>query len=213
MKQYITLTFVFLFLHFQTVSFADTWNTVRWINDGDTVVLDDGRKVRYIGINAPEIAHKDRKAEPLGDEAKRFNASLVHQKKVHLEFDKERTDQYARVLAYVFLADGTFVNAQLLLSGYAFFLYRYPNTKHHSFLFRSQRQAMTAGRGIWQNWNESKKTYVANSRSRRFHLPACAFAKRINPKNRVVFKRKWDAYWEGYAPGKRCIPVFEIPKN
>jgi endonuclease YncB( thermonuclease family) len=46
---------------------------VRWVDDGDTIVLADGRRVRYIGINAPEIAHRDQKAEPYGNTAKKFN--------------------------------------------------------------------------------------------------------------------------------------------
>ena len=122
MKRLIALTFVcLLFFLFHQASLADTWHTVRWVSDGDTVVLDNGQKVRYIGINAPEVAHDDHIAEPYGEEAKRFNASLVNRKKVRLEFDKERTDRYKRRLAYVFLKNGTFVNDTPLE----------PNTSHY----------------------------------------------------------------------------------
>jgi micrococcal nuclease len=115
MKRYIILTFIgLLFIQSQRPSAADTWLRVNWVIDGDTVVLSNGQKVRYIGINAPELAHDGHKAEPYGDEAKRFNASLVDRKKVRLEFDKERNDRYERLLAYVFLKDGTFVNAEIL---------------------------------------------------------------------------------------------------
>jgi hypothetical protein len=64
---------------------AQQWFRVKWVIDGDTIVLDDGRHVRYIGINAPEIAHdahfigskqKPRKAEPFGDAAKKYNQFL-----------------------------------------------------------------------------------------------------------------------------------------
>lgn len=212
MKRLIALTLVcLLFFLFLQVSYADTWHRVKWVIDGDTVVLSNGQKVRYIGINAPELAHDGHKAEPYGDKAKRFNALLVDRKKVRLGFDKERNDQYKRLLAYIFLKDGTFVNAEILSNGYAYLLYHRSNIKHNSVMLQSQRAAMSAKKGIWQNWTERKKNYVANKRSRRFHLPTCPFGKRIKPKNRVVFQTKWEAFWEGYAPAKRCMPVFEIP--
>ena len=176
------------------------------------MVLSNGRKVRYIGINAPELAHEDHSAEPYGEASKRFNASLVNREKIRLEFDKERRDQYGRLLAYVFLKNGTFVNTEMLLNGYAFLLYHRPNTKHYAVMLQSQRAAMSAKKGIWQSWKERQQDYVANNRSRRFHLPTCPFGKRIEPRNRVVFQKKWAAFWEGYAPAKRCMPVFEIPQ-
>jgi micrococcal nuclease len=214
MKRLIALSLVsLLFNLFQGASYAETWHRVNWVIDGDTVVLSKGQKVRYIGINAPELAHDDRKAEPYAEASKQFNAVLVNRKTIRLEFDKERNDQYKRLLAYVFLRDGIFVNAEILSNGYAYLLYHRPNIKHNSTMLQSQRTAMSAQKGIWKNWTEPPKKYVANKRSRRFHLPSCAFGKRIKPQNRVVFQKKWEAFWEGYAPAKRCMPVFEIPGN
>ncbi len=214
MKHRIALSFLcLLFCLSQPACSADSGYQVKWVVDGDTVVLADRQKVRYIGINAPELARDDHIAEPYGEEAKRFNASLVNQKKVRLEFDIELNDAYRRRLAYVFLKDGTFVNAEMLSNGYAYLLYIRPNLKHHSTLIAAQRAAMSAKRGIWQNWREPKARFVGNKRSRRFHLPSCSSAKRIKPKNRIIFQKKWDAHWEGYAPAKPCMPVFTIPKD
>jgi micrococcal nuclease len=214
MKRYIILTFICLILiQSQGAGYADTRHQVKWVIDGDTIVISNGHKVRYIGIDAPELAHDDHEAEPYGFEAKKFNASLVNRKIVRLEFDKERYDQYERLLAYVFLKDGTFVNAEILSIGYAYLLYHRPNIKHNSAMLQSQREAMSAKKGIWKNWTEHKKNYVANKRSRRFHLPTCPYGKRIKPRNKIVFQKKWEAFWEGYAPAKRCMPVFEIPQN
>jgi micrococcal nuclease len=214
MKHYIVLTFICLFFILsQQACIADTWHRVRWVSDGDTIVLDNGFKVRYIGINAPELEHADHKEEPYGEAARRYNASLVNRKKVRLEFDKERFDQYKRHLAYVFLKNGIFVNADILSKGYAYLLRHRPNFKYDSILLQSQRSAMSAKRGIWQNWKAHKNEVVGNKNSRRFHLPTCPYGKRIKPKNRIVFQKKWDAYWEGYAPAKRCMPIFEIPGN
>jgi micrococcal nuclease len=197
----------------QQTSLADSWNLVKWVIDGDTVVLADGQKLRYIGINAPEIAHDDHDAEPFGEVSKRFNALLVNRKKVRLEFDQERFDHYHRLLAYVFLENDSFVNAEILSNGYAYLLAHRPNVKYDSILLQSQRSAMTAKKGIWQHWRESKNTVIGNKNSHRFHLPDCPFGKRIKSRNRIVFRKKWDAYWEGYAPAKRCQPVFEVPGN
>ena len=214
MKPYIIRTIIcLLFIFSPQTSSADIWNQVKWGVDGDTVVLDDGQKVRYIGINAPELAHENQDAEPYAQASKRFNALLVNRRKVRLEFDRERFDRYQRLLAYIFLKNGNFVNAEILSNGYAYLLKLRPNLKYNSILLQSQRSAMSAKRGIWQNWKEKKDTVIGNKNSHRFHLLTCPFGKRIKPKNRVVFRKKWDAYWEGYAPAKRCIPVFEIPGN
>jgi len=212
MKRYIALTFICLSLiQPQHTCPVDTGYPVKWVVDGDTVVLSDGRKIRYLGINTPELEHDGHQAEPFAEDARRFNATLVDRKEVRLEFDKERSDQYGRTLAYVFLRDGTFVNAEMLSHGYAFLLYHPQNRKYDSILLRSQRAAMLAKYGIWKNWRESPKAYPGSKLSRRFHLSTCAFGKRIKPQNRIIFQKQWDAYWEGYAPAKRCLPEFKIP--
>jgi len=70
-------------------------------------------KVRYIGVDTPEIHHPMIGVEPFGKEASEANRKLVDGKTVSLEFDVEQRDRYGRLLAYVFLKDGTFVNAWL----------------------------------------------------------------------------------------------------
>lgn len=184
---------------------AQSQYRVRWVDDGDTVVLNDGRRVRYIGINAPEIGHDDRKAEPYGYSAKQFNAKLVFEKLVGLEFDQEHRDHYGRVLAYVFLEDGSFVNQEMLERGYAHVLYRLPNVKYHDRLLQAQRRAMKAAVGIWRNWQEIDQAYPANRKSKRFHRPACPYGKKTSAGNRVTFKTSWEAFWQGYAPGRNCF--------
>ncbi len=85
---------------------ADELIRVTRVYDGDTILLEDGRTVRYLGINAPEFQ------EPFYLKAKRFNESLVLGREIRLEFDQERTDGYGRVLAYVY-AGNEMVNARL----------------------------------------------------------------------------------------------------
>jgi micrococcal nuclease len=161
--------------------------------------------VRYIGINAPEIEHEDSEAEPFGYKAKALNKKLVYRQVVRLEFDRDQHDQYGRLLAYVFLKDGSFVNADLVSRGFAFYLFRKPSLKYDSILQKSQQEAMSAGWGIWKNWREQSSTYFGNKRSRRFHLSSCQFAKKISIRNRIVSSKKWDAFWAGYAPSKKCV--------
>ena len=206
----VRLIALVLFLLFAPAacSHAQPWHAVRWVNDGDTIILTDGRRVRYIGINAPEIDHENQKAQPCGYKARSFNKQLVSTQGIRLEFDKERYDRYGRWLAYVFLSDGSFLNARLLQSGYAYYLYRKPNVKYDKLLLEAQQKAMKAKKGLWRRWKEKKGMYVGNRKSRRFHLPACPFAQNIKRKNRVNFVTKWDAFTAGYAPAKKCIEEF-----
>jgi micrococcal nuclease len=180
--------------------------SVKWVNDGDTIVLSNGQHVRYIGINAPEIAHDNHKAEAFGYAAKKYNQSLVLSKKVRLEFDKEKHDHYGRLLAYIFLLDGTLINKKMIEKGYAYVLHLRPNVKYDGVLLKAQRDAMSAKQGMWRNWNEQEgKEYVGSKRSKRFHLKSCPYGKNIEKRNRVFFTRKWDAFWSGFAPCKRCM--------
>lgn len=207
----------YLFVFFVTVLFFaflsggplfsdDKGCYVKWVSDGDTIVLADGRHIRYIGINAPEIDHENKKAEFFGYAAKKYNKTLVSSKMVRLEFDKQTHDRFGRILAYVFLNNGVFVNKVMIEKGYAYCFPHRPNNKYDRVLLQSQRNAMSAKRGIWHNWKEKQARYWGNRRSKRFHDTACAFGKKIDRENRIVFTHTWDAFWAGYAPCKKCIP-------
>ena len=187
---------------------AQTWYSVKWVNDGDTIVLTNGKRVRYIGIDAPEIDHDNQRAQPLGYEARAFNRQAIIKRKIRFEFDQERQDRYGRLLAYIFLPDGTLLNENMLHMGYASFLYKKPNIKYNQRLLTAQQEAMKAKRGIWKNWREQKKRYIGNRNSRRFHLESCAHARKIKSKNRLYFSTKWEAFEAGYAPAAGCIHEF-----
>jgi endonuclease YncB( thermonuclease family) len=210
-RKYFNYLFVFFLTIFSSgflsgrSLLAHEWFHVKWVNDGDTIVLADGRHVRYIGINAPEIDHENKKAELFGYKAKKYNKTLVLSKMVRLEFDKQTHDRYGRTLAYVFLNNGVFVNKVMIEQGYAYCLSRRPNIKYDQVLLQSQRDAMSAKRRIWSNWKEKKARYWGSRRSKRFHYTTCAFGKRIAGENKIVFLRIWDAFWAGYAPCKKCM--------
>ena len=198
---------ILIFANARCVS-SQTWVTVKWVNDGDTIVLTDGKRVRYIGINTPEIDHEEQRAQPFGYTARTFNQQMVLNRKVRLEFDLERHDRYGRLLAYIFLAEETFLNEQMLQKGYAFFLFHKPNLKYNQRLMKAQQEAMKARKGLWNNWSEPKQHYVGNRNSRRFHMESCPNARKINRSNRAYFSTKWDAFKAGYAPAGGCIKEF-----
>ena len=192
-----------------STGFTDNLVSVKWVDDGDTILLSDGRRVRYIGINAPEIAHpkKGRAAEPYGEAALKQNIRMVKGQRVRLDFDREIKDRYGRHLAYVYLEDGTFVNLKMVENGYAYALYKKPNLRHHRTFLKAQRLAMKTGVGMWRAWQEeNSEGIVGNKRSRRFHRKNCSSADTIHPKNRVSLTSRWEAFWYGYAPAKQCGP-------
>lgn len=119
--------------------------------DGDTIhVRINGRveKVRYIGVNTPEIHHPTKGEEPGGREAAEVNRRLVGGKTVRLELDVQERDRYGRLLAYVWVGD-TMVDAELVRLGYAQVMTVPPNVKYQELFLRYQREARERGRGLW----------------------------------------------------------------
>jgi micrococcal nuclease len=204
-RKWTALGFALLLLFCADGVGAEQWVAVKRVADGDTVQLADGRLVRYIGVNAPEINHERNSAEPFGFDARSRNIELIGSRRIRLEFDIERFDDYGRTLAYVFLPDGSMVNEKLLQSGVAHCLYRMPNVKYEARLLKAQREAMQERRGMWRQWHEKEGRYVGSRNSRRFHAASCPEVKRISPKNRVVFSKRWDAFWAGYSPSRECL--------
>ena len=189
-------------------SHADGWVRARWVADGDTIVLQDGRHVRYIGIDTPEIDHKNHRAAPMGAAALSMNRQLVEGWRLRIFHDRELKDRYGRTLAYVYRSDGLFVNAELLKHGFAYALYRFPNTSKAIILLAAQREAMEKRLGIWRLVDKTETpphAYLGNRRSRRFHAHDCPMGKKTAEKNRVWLNNQWTAFMAGYAPAKECI--------
>ena len=119
--------------------------TVTQVIDGDTIVIDTGHRVRYIGIDTPEVHPV---AEAYGMEAWQANRNLVEGKEVRLERDATETDKYGRLLRYVY-ADDTLVNAELVRLGLAEAKAYPPDIKHQELLEQLEKEARQAGRGMW----------------------------------------------------------------
>jgi len=124
------------------------------IVDGDTFWVDDGSekgmKVRLIGVDAPESRNSRNKVKAaFGDEATEYFTGLINGKRVRLEYDIDTLDRYGRTLAYVYLEDGTFVNASLVRNGYATVMTTPPNVKYADTFAELARKARKKNRGLW----------------------------------------------------------------
>ncbi len=126
---------------------------VRTVIDGDTVILTNGKHLRYIGIDTPESRKKISgtwvfNPEPYAVVACELNKSMVEGKKVRLEFDKEPTDKYGRWLAYVFVND-KMINEELLRHGYATVYTIPPNVKYVNRFSVAEDTAKKKKMGLW----------------------------------------------------------------
>jgi micrococcal nuclease len=130
------------FLLFLFPSFVSA-ATVTAVIDGDTIRLDNGRTVRYLGVNTPEHG------QPFYDEAKRFNERLVTGKPVRLETHGQERDRYGRELAYVFVED-VLINSQIVAEGWGHVFILQPLSKVNEWL-PLQKNAQDQRKGIWRD--------------------------------------------------------------
>jgi len=174
--------------------------------DGDTILLENGSVVHYLGANAPQLKGKEGGGEFFAREALRENKSLVLLKKVHLEFDAQKKDEEGRLLAYVFVKD-LFVNAELIRLGYARAAVSPPNVRYKDLFLKYEGEAKQKYAGLWQEGKEeSEPYYVGNKRTYVFHKPSCPLVAKIPEKNRIIFRSRADPIRIGYVPCKKCKP-------
>jgi micrococcal nuclease len=125
---------------------------VQRVTDGDTFVATvKGRqeRIRVIGVDTPESVAPNRPDEPFGDESSAFAKRYLGGATVRLAGDADPRDRYGRMLAYVWLADGTFWNALLVAEGYAQQLTIPPNVTYAALFRRLVGEARSDNRGLW----------------------------------------------------------------
>jgi len=129
----------------------DDYAAVAYVYDGDTVRLGDGRHVRLIGINTPEIGHHGEPSQPFAIKAKQALMKLLmsHRQALGLHYDKDRFDRYHRVLAHVYV-DGRSVEAWLLDQGLATLLIVPPNDENLACYAAAEQAARDDRRGLWR---------------------------------------------------------------
>jgi micrococcal nuclease len=121
------------------------------IVDGDTIHVQVGdriEKVRYIGVNTPEVHHPRKGVERGGRDAVRVNRDLVGGRTVRLELDVQERDRYGRLLAYVWVG-GVMVNEEMVRLGYAQVMTVPPNVRYQQRFLSREREARESGRGLW----------------------------------------------------------------
>ncbi len=124
---------------------------VKKVVDGDTIELENGQKVRYIGIDTPETVDPRKVVQCFGIEASDKNKELVEGEEVRLERDISDTDKFGRLLRYVFVGDGTFVNLVLVKEGYAKSSSYPPDVKYQELLKKGEIEAREKGVGLWSS--------------------------------------------------------------
>ena len=122
------------------------WVTVNHVVDGDTIRIDNGLSVRYIGIDTPEL---DEDA-CFATEATERNRAIIGSERVGLRKDVSETDRYGRLLRYVYLNDGTMINAKLVQDGYATVASFPPDLLFIENFRRLENQARAANLGLWE---------------------------------------------------------------
>ena len=131
-----------------SASHAEIYKVKRVI-DGDTLLLINGERVRLIGVDTPETKHPQKPVQYFGREAYLFTKQMIDGKEARFEFERQKRDRYGRLLAYVYLLDGTFFNAEIIKQGYGFAYTRFP-FKYMEEFRRYQREARENRRGLWR---------------------------------------------------------------
>ncbi len=121
--------------------------TVVKVYDGDTIRTDDNRKIRLIGVDAPEVESPYSKEEPFGRESRLYLKNLIEGRKVLVKQGEVPVDRYGRVLAYVYM-DNVLVNGRIIRDGFAKAYLRFDHENRDLFIVY-EKEARAKRRGIW----------------------------------------------------------------
>ena len=215
----VFVMFVFVLLPFVLTQGAAALESgkVTHIVDGDTVVV-DSHNVRLLGINTPEKARGTAPAEPGAKKAtKKLRALLTGPdgtfRHVKLTYDTNKTDRYDRLLAHLYLTDGTWVNKALVEAGVAH-VYSFPDNRAHvPALLKAEKQARAAGKSMWQhpNWQVlDAKNLTPDARIGQFRLVKGKPLKaaKVNKRIYLNYGADWRTDFTVEIP-KEFWPLFE----
>lgn len=175
--------------------------------DGDTIILADGRQVRYVGIDTPELG--DRRLAAAAEQAREANRRLVGDRDLRLERDVQTLDRYGRVLAYVW-ADDTFVNEELLRAGWARLLTIPPDVRYVERFREAARQGAEKRRTIW---SPSQPGRVAGSATTGIDCPLERSVKgNINRQGEKIYHLPSGAFYERTRPEECFATVAEAER-
>ena len=173
--------------------------------DGDTIELDNGKKVRFVGVNTPERGVEGYIA------SKNLVQKLCLNKEIGLDIDDSKhNDKYGRTLAVV-IVDGKNLNEILLKEGLAEIMYMppsefYPYDWANSDTHVANTQSSSTSSSSDTSSSSGSGSYVGNANSGKFHVASCSSVSKMSEKNKVFFSSRSDAINQGYVPCKRCNP-------
>jgi len=204
------ISFLF-FLLMAPVLLSQDYYEVSKVIDGHTIELENGGMVRLIGIDTPETVHPSKPVEYYGKEASDFTRMMVEGKQVKLELDVQKRDKYNRLLAYVYLKDGTFLNAELVKEGYAKVSTYPPNVKYADLFTKLQKEARENNRGLWAPEKErittpqkstltGEETVYVTKTGKKYHRAGCRYLSR----SMIPISLKEAVY--SYGPCSVCNP-------
>ena len=146
-RRLTAISFLTSTLLLTSLSYAQTF-LVKRVIDGDTIQLSNGERVRLIGVDTPETKHPKKPVEYFGKKASAFTKRMVEGKVVTLKYDWQSKDKYGRTLAYVYLKDGTLLNAEIIKQGYGHAYTRFP-FKYLEQFKQYEKEARENKRGLW----------------------------------------------------------------
>lgn len=183
------------------------------VKDGDTILLDGNETVRLIGVDCPESKDPYAPVQFFAKEAYLFTKRLVERKNVRIEFDRDEIDVYGRTLAYVYLADGTFINAEIIKQGYGYAYTQFPFKYKKDFL-QYEKRAKKNNLGLWAPTEPNISLYSGKTvvyitrRGKSYHKDGCSSLSR----SKIPISLE-EAKLRGFKPCSRCRPVRFKMKN
>ena len=174
--------------------------------DGDTIYLDNGKKVRFVGVNTPERGVEGYIT------SKNFVQKLCLNKEVGLDIDdKKQNDKYGRTLAVV-IVDGKNVNEMLLKEGLAEIMYMPPsefypyNWAGSGTHVADTHSSSSSSSSTSSSDSSGTGSYVANGNSGKFHVASCSSVSKMSENNKIFFSSRNEAINQGFEPCKLCNP-------
>lgn len=177
--------------------------------DGDTIYLDNGEKIRMVGVNTPERGVEGYIT------SKNFVQKLCLNKKVGIDIDDSKhSDRYGRTLGVV-IVSGKNVNEMLLKEGLAeimymppseFYPYDWADSDTHVSSGHSSSSSSSHPTSSKSTSSSDSANYIGNSNTGKFHDAGCPSVSRMSDRNKVFFSGRDDAISQGYAPCKMCNP-------
>ncbi len=133
----------------QNIDSSKKYYLVKKAVDGDTVRLENGEKVRLIGVDTPETKHPKKDVQCFGKNASEYTKKMLYNKYVWIERDREYRDKYGRLLAYLYRKDDNIMhNLELVELGYGFAYTRFPFKYKEAFV-KAEKEARAKGLGLW----------------------------------------------------------------